>query len=777
MLGLAAAARAAEYRAPGGGAAAGGGIADVVVTAERREISLQQAPLSVSAVPQDVLKAANITDIAGLNGSVPGLIVARSGGGERIIAIRGIGSETPENPNTQPGVSYHVDGVYVFNTIAASAAFIDVAQVEVLRGPQGTLFGQGSTGGTINVVSIDPSSDRVHANGSVGGGNHGWFEANGALNVPLGTTLAVRGAIQYSRHDGYAHATAVPGVPRYALDDADDLGWRVGAKWQPADNFSITLNTIQFRGEGNGPAQKNILDPERDARLLTQDFPGKSYVKTQLYTGIVRWDSDFATIKSITSYQKVRSNQAWDADGLDTRLFYDVSLHATRYDHVATWQQNTESFTQELNFSSNGEGPFQFVAGGVYLWSRNKIFINEYRANDFEIMRPPLADDTPVTDPRVGLLAYAELSSTTREIWAAFGQATLALTDRVKLTAGLRYNHDKASGTFDSGPGSPPASGPYLQPASLPSRSGDALTGKAALEFQMTAGNMLYASYTRGFKPGGINSAAAAGQTAYTLFGWTGAIPPTYAKETVDAFEIGSKNRFRSDSLQLNAAAFIYQYKNMQFLQEDPVLFGEGIGNAPKARTYGIEGEAVWAATRQLRFDGSIAWLEGEFTSDYLALDPGAAEAAQNAAGYPGIYGFYSNFYAASVARDGARRNINGNRVPKLPRWQGSLAATWTGAVGPGALTARAQYLYRGDYQYRLFNDGAIDKTPSYSQVNLMLRYEPVAMAGGDITLRITNLFDEEGINARFSDPYGSAQVMDVYIPPRQIIVSVGYRF
>lgn len=764
-------ARAAEADAPApeaAAAAAASGITDIVVTAERREVSIQEAPLSVSAVTSDTLKAANITDITGLNGTVPGLVVAKSGGGERIISIRGIGSETPENTNTQPGVSYHIDGVYIFNSIAASAAFIDVAQVEVLRGPQGTLFGQGSTGGTINVVSIEPTTDALTGNVSAGTGNYKYMEGNAALNVPLSDTLAVRGAIQYTKHDGYAHATQVPGVEKYDLDDQDETSWRLGAKWSPSSNFSITLNTIQFDSKTNGPAQKNILDPEDDARVLTQDYPGRSVVKTQLYTGVMRYETPFAVVKSITGYQKLHSEQAWDADGLDTDLF-------SGYDHVPLWQSDTESWSQELNLTSNGTGPFNWVLGGVYLWSKNSQYINEYQGSDDNFLREPLPTDTAFDDPAIAYLSYGELSSITRELYAFFAQGTYDLTDRLKLTAGLRYNHDKTSGTFDSASGgaSSQTSGAYLQPSSTGSRTADAWTGKVALEFQYTPDNMVYASWTRGFKPGGINSSAASGDSAYAIFGWTDAIKPTYKEETVNSFEIGSKNRFMDDTLQLNASAFLYYYKNMQFLEEDPVLYGEGISNAPKARVYGVELEGVWAPTRSLRFDGSLSWLEGEFTSHYYALDPAAANAAQIAAGYTD---YWSNFYAASVVRDGARADIKGNRIPKLPRWQGNLAATYTTQVGPGELTARAQMIYRGKYQYRLFNDGDADLTPSYAQVNLMAKYKPEGTSM-DVTLRVINLFNKDGVNSRFSDPYGSSQVMETYIPPRQVILSVGYRF
>ncbi|PTQ11846.1 TonB-dependent receptor [Sphingomonas oleivorans] len=745
------------------------GLSDVVVTAERRDINLQQAPLTVSAITADQLEAANITDITGLNGSVPGLVVARSGGGERIISIRGIGSETPENTNTQPGVSYHIDGVYIFNSIAASAAFIDVAQVEVLRGPQGTMFGQGSTGGTINVVTNQPRLGSYTGSASLGLGNYDYFEGDAALNVPIGQTFAVRGAIQHLKHDGYASATGVEGTTDYELDDADETGWRLASIWAPTDKFSITLNTIQYDSDTHGPAQKNILDPNPDPRELTQDYPGRSVVDTELYSAVVKWETPWATFKSISSYQDLHSEQAWDADGLTADLFYaltysPLTFGGDRYDHVALWQSDTKSYTQEFNVSSSN-GPLQWILGGVYLHSKNSQYIVEYRANDDNIVSPPLPLDTPWNDPLVDTVAYAELSSITREAWAAYFQGSYDLTDQLSITAGLRYNHDQYSGKSASNGSA--TSGNYLNPEPTPGLTTKEVTGKLALDYQFTPSNMVYVSYTRGFKPGGINSSASNGGS-FT-------ITPTYKPETVDSFEIGSKNRFLNNTLQLNASAFLYNYHDMQFLEEDPILYGEGTSNAPGARIYGLELEGSWLVTDNWRLEGSVSLLEGEFNEDYYALDPAKASAAQIAAGYPG-YLFWTNFFPAVLARDAARANINGNSVPKLPDVQGSASLTYTNQVGPGQLTARAQYLYRGEYQYRLFNESAYDTTPSYSQVNLFLRYEPED-TNLNVTFRVTNLFDKDGVNSRFSDPYGSAQTMETYIPPRQFIASIGYRF
>ncbi|MCW2362353.1 TonB-dependent receptor [Sphingobium xanthum] len=753
---------------------------EIVITASKVDVSLQRANLSVSAVTAETLSMANVTDVTGLNGSVPGLVVAKSGGAERIITIRGIGSETPENTNTQPGVSYHVDGVYIFNSIAANAAFIDVAQVEVLRGPQGTTFGQGSTGGTINVVSRQPVLGESSANGEIGIGNYNMLKMNAGVNVPLGDTLALRVAGQHQKHDGYAVATDVVGFGQYELDDANETGWKAALLWEPTDSISVSLNTIQYRSNTHGTAQKNVFDPEPDPRRLTQDYPGRSVVNTELYYGVVAFDAGFATVKSITSYQKVHSEQSWDADGLTADLFEaltysPLTFGGTRYDHVAMWESNTKSWTQEFNISSTHEGPFQWIAGAVYLQSTNDQYILEYRGSDDNLVPPVLPVTTPYNDPLVDNLTYAELSSIKREAWAAYVQGTYDFSSQLSLTAGIRYNSDKYSGQGASNSDTASyTSGAFLQPTPTDGLSTTEWTGKVALDFKITPENLLYASFTRGFKPGGINSSAAGGNSSSSL-GFATGIQPTYKPETVNSFEIGSKNRFFNNALTFNASAFYYDYSNMQFLDEDAILYGEGTANAPGAHIYGLELEGAWAVTSKLKIDGSASFLRGKFDEDYLALDPVKADEAQTAAGYPDWL-FWSNFYPAVLAREAARENINGNRVPKLPKFQGSIAVTYTDQLGAGELTARAQYLYRGQFFYRVFNDDFYDKTPSYDTVNLFVKYAlddaPVYFSAS-----VTNVFDTTGVNSRFSDPYGSSQGFETYIAPRQAIFSVGFNF
>jgi iron complex outermembrane receptor protein len=781
VVSLSATAHAADAAAAAEADSSGAPLQDIVVTAERTNTTLQKATLSVTAVTADTLTKNNVTEIGGLNGLVPGLVVSSANGGERNISIRGIGLGTPENPQTQSGVSYHIDGVYIFNSIAANAAFVDVGQIEVLRGPQGTMYGQGSTGGTINVVSVQPDASKISGYMDAGYGNYSYTKADGALNIPITDTLAVRGAVQYLKHNGYAHATDVPGQPNYALSNANDISGKASLKWTPNDTVTVLLSTIQYRGNNNASEQKNVLDPNPDPREVTQDYPGKSYVRTQLYYGVIKFNLGGAIFSSITSYQKVLSKQSWDGDGLNTTLFpqfQGINTFGALYDHIALWQQTTKSFTQEYNLASDNTGPLKWIVGGVYLHSNNSSYINEYSSSTGDGQNAALPMNTAFNNTMVELLTYGESSAIKRESFAAYGQGTYKLTDKLSITAGLRFNHDKYQGLSDSlSGGAMPTvtSGAYLQPKPTVSSISQKVTWKAAIDYDLTPQNMVYASYTRGYKPGGINTSASKNGSA-VLFGNPLGVQGTFKQESVDAFEVGSKNRFFNNTLQLNVSGFYYIYKNMQFIDDDPILFSYGIDNGPRAHIYGAEAEADWHLTDHFQLEGNLSLLHGKFVGDKEALDPTNATAAQVAAGFAGTGGFFGHFFPAYQARLTAYRNINGNDVPSLPTVQGSVAGSWTGEVGPGELMLRAQYLYRGGFKSNVFQLYAVDATPHYQQVNLFANYD-IKGTGFSISATVTNLFNVDGINSRFTDPYGTHQVFNTYIAPRQVIGAVKYTF
>jgi iron complex outermembrane receptor protein len=207
-------------------------------------------------------------------------------------------------------VSYHIDGVYIFNSIAANAAFSDVSQIEGAARAAGHDVWARLDRGTINVVSTQPTTDKLSGYVDAGYGNYNYVTTNAALNVPITDTLAARGAIQFMKHDGYAKATDVAGQPGYPLSDANTISGKASIKWTPGTVFSLLLSTIQYRGDANGAEQKNVLDPNRSAQG-DPGFPGTSYVRTQLYYGVAKLDFDGLVATSITSYQKLLSRQGW----------------------------------------------------------------------------------------------------------------------------------------------------------------------------------------------------------------------------------------------------------------------------------------------------------------------------------------------------------------------------------------------------------------------------------------------------------------------------------
>lgn len=721
---------------------------EIIVTGEKQQTTLQRAPLAITAIGADTLAQSNITQLIDMNGFVPGLIVANSGSFVRVVSIRGIGYEASDNLSAQPGTSFHIDGVYIVSPYALQQDFLDLKRVEVLRGPQGTVFGQSATGGIINAITTPPDPSSFGVSTQLELGNYDLVRGTATLNVPLTDTLAVRGTVQRYYHKGFARQTSLdPNYGRYGLDDADRISAKLSLLWTPSDRFSAQLTAQYFNADEHGAAQKNVDDPDPDPRRISQDYPNRYKLDFFLTYADLQYDMSFATIKSLTSYQTMRNHNQIDVDRLDyaTLGYYDVQPY---------WNNNVDAFSQELNLTSNGNGPFTYILGAYFLYQKLGQDILEYRGTDtsptYELTLPLTWANVPYN------LDYALNSRQKRYTYAGFAQANYSFTDRLRATVGLRYTHDdfRSSNTtqFD-----------LFGPTVHAGTSEDALSGKAEIDFDLTPRNMVYASISRGYKPGGVSN------NSTPLL-----VPLTYESEHVWSYEIGSKNRFADNRVTLNAAAFFYDYRNLQYQMEDPVPYQGGVANVPKTRIWGAEAEAVIEVTNSLRFNGNITYLDGELVGDYITLDPSRARAATLAAAELG-FGPFDPYTIGLRAEQ--TRNTNGNKPPKLPKWQGAVGATHTLNIGSlGTLTSHAELIYRGKFQYRIFNDGARDVVPSYTQVNANFAFAP-RDTNWTIGLTLTNIFDKASIASRYSNPFGSFTTSDMYIPPRQVIASVKYDF
>jgi iron complex outermembrane recepter protein len=718
---------------------------DIVVTGEKQQTTLQKAPLALTAITADALKQSNINQLIDLNGFVPGLTVANSGSFVRVVSIRGVGYEATDNLSAQPGTAFHIDGVYVASPYALQQDFLDLQRVEVLRGPQGTVFGQNATGGIINAITAKPKLGRVEGYGQVELGNYNLVRATGTVNLPVSDTLAVRATFQRYKHDGFAKQIGL-GVPT-GLDDADRYSAKVAVLWQPTDRFSATLSAQYFNADENGAAQKNVFDLSPDPRILNQDYPNKYKMEYFLTYADLSYDFGPVTLKSLTSYQSTRNHNQIDVDrsNLATIGLYDVQPY---------WDNSVDAFSQELNLTSNGNGPISFIAGAYFLYQKLGQDILEFKGTD---ANPTYNLTLPLTFANYPYnLDYALNSRQKRYSYAGFAQVKYTITDSVSATLGLRYNHDlfkSSNSTLFN----------IFGPTVVARTSENALTGKGEIDYQVAPDNLLYVSISRGYKPGGVSN------NSTPLL-----VPLTYKPEHVWAYELGSKNRFVNGRVTLNAAGFIYDYSNLQYQQEDPIPFQGGVSNVPKARIWGAEVEGAVEITPSLKLDGNVTYLNGELVGDYIALDPSRAHQATLSAaalGYGPFDAYTINLRAQQV------RNTNGNKPPKIPSWQGGIGLTHTLELGGAStLKSHVELLYRGKFQYRIFNDGARDVVPAYTLVNANFTYQP-SDTRWTLGLTVTNLFDKAAIASRYSNPFGSFTTSDMYVPPRQVIGSVKYAF
>ena len=719
------------------------GLEEVVVTAEKRSVDLQHAPLSVTAVSDQTLKQSNIVDPVGLNGHVPGLQINPSGGSEVMVSIRGVGSQTPENLFTQPGVSFHIDGVYIPNSIALNMGFLDVNRVEVLRGPQGTVFGQSSTGGAINVITKQPVLGSYFGDLTTTLGNYNYNVETVTANVPIGDTAAVRAVFQDTKHDGYSIATSVPGG-NYGLDDANNMNYKLVGLWAPTDDLSFTLSAQQYHDRHHGAALKSLTDPNPDPREVTQDFPAQFALDMNIEALTAKYTLPWATLKSITSYQTMNGKQSFDSDRSDF-------VHFGGYDTVAAWNTNDRNVMEELTLSSNPNTVVDWIGGLFLLHSHTGEYVVEYKGTGANDPTPVLPTNTlPSAIP--SNLSFENLSLVDRTSWAPFAQATYHVTDALRLTGGLRYNADNYQGWAAA----------YYGPQQPRNSNDTALTGKVEADYDLTRVNMVYASWSRGYKPGGVNPTT---QNAEV-------VKNTFNEETVESYEIGSKNRFLDNHLNVNLSAFYAIYSDMQYIQEDPVPYSGGIGNIPKVDMWGAEVEAKYRMLDdRLELGGNLTTLAGKIPEDYFALDRRLADAAAAASG---LIPYTPAWFAVRGAQT---INVKGSAPPNMPSYAGGVSATWLQSFsGHGELSSRIEYLFRGPYEARVFNEPGIDNVPSYGQVNLFFEYVPDGQPW-KASFSVTNLLNTAGVVGRYVDPYGSGVVSNQYIPPRQFLLSMNYKF
>jgi iron complex outermembrane receptor protein len=586
-----------------------GGIQDIVVTAQRREESLQKAAVAVSAVTGDDLAAAGISDTASLGRLVPSLVIAPTGGSATGFYLRGVGTLQGNAFGENP-IAFNYAGVYIARPNAPVGTFYDLERVEVVKGPQGTLYGRNATGGAINVLPKRPTLGAFGGDLTAEYGNYEAKKISGALNLPIGDSVALRVAGQIVDRNGY-------------LSDgySDDVGEavRVSLMFKPAGDWSALLTADYYHQGGKGvggvlapgaafgnpsgftypgytaPALGDRIggsDPRSIAALAASPPPAGAFLgngfvappkgdgfNDSTFYGIsaaIEGDLGFGTLSIIPAYRRSEPNFR----------FYTFGF-------LGDVKETDDQTSLEVRLASNGDSALKYVLGAYY-------FIEDQKAAN-RFLQGRLSDT----------LFQPDLETTSK---AVFAQFTYNVANSVRLVAGGRYTDetkraDTAVQLF----------GPAGQTANTSSSSrqnASKFTWKAGVEADLGAQSLLYANVATGFKAGGF---------------FVGSVDNSFDPETLTAFTVGSKNRFLDNKLQFNVEAFYWKYKDQQISFVGPVQIVPGVFaaggktvNAGKANFYGVEADLQFAITPQTLFSANLLYNHTKYDSlNYVAISAG----------------------------------------------------------------------------------------------------------------------------------------------------------
>ncbi len=769
---------------------------EIIVSAEKRDENLQELSQAVTVFTGENLDVQNVRSFIDLSALAPGVTATTNGDYRLSLSIRGIGNEGNQNNIVNPSVSFHLDGVYVVSQFMLKTDFLDIAQVEVLRGPQGTLFGQNSIGGAINITTQKPDFETYSGKADIAFGSYDLLNIRSTVNMPFGDKFAIRGSVSFIQQEGTTKNIAtsanntnfdqfsnVAGFEDFdflgmtspsgqTYDDLNNVSWRIRSLWRPIENFELDLAAQQFQEDTNGAAGFGLDDatPLRDRdnnRQVSQDSPSDFYLDAEIYNAQAKLSLPSVTIKALGSFQRADIAQAFDNDRSEGAFVSSF---------VLTNASLVETYVGELNFVSARPlfEKLDWVAGGFYFNQQVDFEFLElldligtngdpstlsdgefdpFDSNDFLSGFAP-----PGTD-----LGFQTQSFLERESFSFYGQGTYALTDKIDIIGGVRYTDDAVESNSYNFFTLPNGLAPVL------STQGDtAFTGRFAIEYLSPAGQLFYASYTRGFKPGGIN-------LTFGLDGDAAApvVPQSFGPESVNAYEIGVKGDYLNGRLRANLAAYFNDYSNLQFQATDPNVFQGGIDSIPSSEIYGAEGEFVFALTDHFQILANVAYTHSQITQSFLALDNVASNAATNALLAGGEFLFGPVIEAARAAE---LVDVQGNALAKTPRFTNFVSLDYTYPLVRGEVFTSFQWVRRGAFQQRIFNNPNVDEVGAYNQLNFLVSYDD-DRSGLGVEFAVRNITNVDGVNSRFTDVFGVGATQDYLIPPRQFVGRLKYRF
>ena len=710
---------------------------EITVTARRRDESLLDVPIAMSAFSADRIENSGVLDITWLQQATPNLTlqVARGSNSTLIAFIRGVGQQDPLW-GFEPGVGLYVDDVYIARPQGAVLDIYDVERIEVLRGPQGTLYGRNTIGGAIKYVT-KPLTDTPSVDAKLNLGSYGQTDAILSGSMPLGDTFSIGGAAAIYRRDGYGE-NVITGAEHY---DKDVDAFRVSAEWRPSDVLSFRLAGDYVDDNSNAKhGHREALgeglatgDPEpSDVYDTAAGIGSDNSVENRGVSLTANWAiNDVLTFKSITAYREGETDTVIDFD-MGPSPALDIPAH---YEDDQT--------TQEFQLLFEGER-VQGVAGLYYLDAR--------AAGAFDTI--------------VGLLnlTIATAGEVNTKSYAAFADVSFDITDVLSASLGARWTRDEREGTVFrqnfTGLGSPlfgdSASVPGLVRSDYTNeRDFEEFTPRVSVSYEFSDDLMAYAAYSEGFKSGGFDMRGDVALTPDTVNG--------YDPEYVDSYELGLKGNVLDDRLTFTAAVFRAEYEGQQVTRQEPTVTGaiaSFVDNAASSTIQGAELEGVISFTDALTATFGIGYTDAEF--DEFRSNT----VVPNPAPPPDTITVPIDLSDSAVFQN-------------TPEWNGNLSLSYRHElVSGGSLLGTVTGSYRSEYSMFEFEQPLLDQTESYTLYDADIVWA-LADERTRIALHGRNLTDEEYKVGGYFFPgalFGNV-VNSFYGPPRTYGLSVSYSF
>ncbi len=725
------------------------GLEDIVVTAQRREETLQKAAIPVSAIAGDTLTRQSITQATDITRLVPALQIAPAASFTQIY-LRGVGT-FGANAFAEQGVAFNLDGVYLSRPAAPAALFYDLERMEVLKGPQGTLYGRNATGGAVNLITAKPKLGAFSGFATAEYGNYDAIKGSAALNIPVGDKAAFRLSGQYVKRDGFYSD---------GYDDEDTQAIRGQFRLDTGNGFNmnIMLDYGKVGGQGSGGtimpllAGKRRLGPSDPAVVaayvarapgapVPQAIARNDGYQDNKYYGAV------ATLNADLGFAKLTVIPAWRKTDLDF-LSYASSF-------LIDVTENSDQMSLEARLSNQSD-KLKWVLGSYY-------FSEDTSARQFF--------DQASNGTRIN----SELQTRS---FAVFGEATYSLTDRFRITGGARYTKDNKQQVTEAHTlpfvGFVPPAFPNFVPIILDLRTDAAsdvnfkkTTWKAGVEFDAGPRSLLYATVATGFKSGIL----------YSALGQNFSAP-----ERLTAYTLGSKNRFFDNTLQVNVEAFYWDYKDQQISHLAPVqvamtpggaIFGPVFKteNAGAATIYGFETELLWQPSRSDLLSVNLQYLHTKYDDlRYQAYSVTGAVPVIGCAVTP------TALLGASAAARIYNVDCSGKPVVNAPKWAINAGYDHTFDLGGGGKIIAGVDTRIESSRFLSIDFLPLGKQGSYMMSIARLTYETES-GNLAVTAFINNLENELVFSNSLQSPAKAGVIYNQLRPPRTYGVRATVRF